>query len=62
LFLAPLVGHRTDRPVTASRLRDAINHFFAERCVPCEHLTSEIPVERLIFCGVASLIIERVEL
>ncbi len=39
---------------------DAINHFFAERCVPCEHLTSEIPVERLIFCGVASLIIERV--
>jgi hypothetical protein len=31
------------------RLRDAISHLFAERSVPCEHLTAEIPIERLIF-------------
>jgi hypothetical protein len=30
-------------------LSDAINHFFAERSVPCEHLTPEIPIECLIF-------------
>ena len=31
------------------RLYDALSQLFAECSVPCEHLTAEIPIERLIF-------------
>ena len=36
------------------RLCDALSQLFAECSVPCEHLTAEIPIERLIF-GIRSL-------
>jgi DNA end-binding protein Ku len=36
------------------RLYDALSQLFAECSVPCEHLTAEIPIERLIF-GIRSL-------
>ena len=31
------------------RLCDALSQLFAERSVPCEHLTAEIPIKQLIF-------------
>ena len=31
------------------RLCDALSQLFAECSVPCEHLTAEVPIERLIF-------------